>query len=149
MSARRLAVFAVIPLLMLLALRAAAIDITVLPSPELQARYEKLTHEFRCMQCQNNSIADSPVGLASDLRREVKEQLIAGKSDDEIRAYMVQRYGNVILFTPPLVASTAWVWLFPVLAVIGGAAIGVVVVRRRSKLLASDDSVVDSEEVSR
>ena len=149
MSARRLAVFAVIPLLMLLALRAAAIDITVLPSPELQARYEKLTHEFRCMQCQNNSIADSPVGLASDLRREVKEQLIAGKSDDEIRAYMVQRYGNVILFTPPLVASTAWVWLFPVLAVIGGAAIGVVVVRRRSKLLASDDSVVDSEEVPR
>jgi cytochrome c-type biogenesis protein CcmH/NrfF len=62
---------------------------------------------------------------------------------------MVQRYGNVILFTPPLVASTAWVWLFPVLAVIGGAAIGVVVVRRRSKLLASDDSVVDSEEVPR
>ena len=149
MSARRLAVFAVIPLLMLLALRAAAIDITVLPTPELQARYEKLTHEFRCMQCQNNSIADSPVGLASDLRREVKEQLIAGKSDDEIRAYMVQRYGNVILFTPPLVASTAWVWLFPVFAVIGGAVIGVVVVRRRSKLLASDDSVVDSEEVSR
>ena len=149
MSARRLAVFAVIPLLMLLALRAAAIDITVLPSPELQARYEKLTREFRCMQCQNNSIADSPVGLASDLRREVKEQLIAGKSDDEIRAYMVQRYGNVILFTPPLVASTAWVWLFPVFAVIGGAVIGVVVVRRRSKLLASDDSVVDSEEVSR
>lgn len=139
---------AVIPLL-LVALRAVAIDITVLPTPELQARYERLTHEFRCMQCQNNSIADSPVGLASDLRREVKEQLIAGKSDDEIRAYMVNRYGNVILFTPPLVASTAWVWMFPVLAVIGGALIGVVIVRRRSKLLDSDDSVVDPEEASR
>ena len=139
---------AVIPLL-LVALRAVAIDITVLPTPELQARYERLTHEFRCMQCQNNSIADSPVGLASDLRREVMEQLIAGKSDDEIRAYMVNRYGNVILFTPPLVASTAWVWMFPVLAVIGGALIGVVIVRRRSKLLDSDDSVVDSEEASR
>ena len=139
---------AVIPLL-LVALRAVAIDITVLPTPELQARYEQLTHEFRCMQCQNNSIADSPVGLASDLRREVKEQLIAGKSDDEIRAYMVNRYGNVILFTPPLVASTAWVWMFPVLAVIGGALIGVVIVRRRSKLLDSDDSVVDPEEASR
>ena len=139
---------AVIPLL-LVALRAVAIDITVLPTPELQARYEQLTHEFRCMQCQNNSIADSPVGLASDLRREVKEQLIAGKSDDDIRAYMVNRYGNVILFTPPLVASTAWVWMFPVLAVIGGALIGVVIVRRRSKLLDSDDSVVDPEEASR
>jgi len=143
-----LVTLAVIPLL-LVALRAVAIDITVLPTPELQARYERLTHEFRCMQCQNNSIADSPVGLASDLRREVKEQLIAGKSDDEIRAYMVNRYGNVILFTPPLVASTAWVWMFPVLAVIGGALIGVVIVRRRSKLLDSDDSVVDSEEASR
>ena len=145
---RPLVTFAVIPLL-LVALRAVAIDITVLPTPELQARYERLTHEFRCMQCQNNSIADSPVGLASDLRREVKELLIAGKSDDEIRAYMVQRYGNVILFTPPLVASTAWVWMFPVLAVIGGALIGVVIVRRRSKLLDSDDSVIDSEEASR
>jgi len=143
-----LVTLAVIPLL-LVALRAVAIDITVLPTPELQARYERLTHEFRCMQCQNNSIADSPVGLASDLRREVKEQLIAGKSDDEIRAYMVNRYGNVILFTPPLVASTAWVWMFPVLAVIGGALIGVVIVRRRSKLLDSDDSVVDPEEASR
>ena len=145
---RRLVTFAVIPLL-LVALRAVAIDITVLPTPELQARYEKLTQEFRCMQCQNNSIADSPVGLASDLRREVKEQLIAGKSDDEIRAYMVNRYGNVILFTPPLVASTAWVWMFPVLAVIGGALIGVVIVRRRSRLLDNDDSIVDSEEAPR
>ena len=148
MSSRRLVLLAAIPFL-LLALRAAAIDITVLPSPELQARYEKLTHEFRCMQCQNNSIADSPVGLASDLRREVKEQLIAGKSDDEIRAYMVQRYGNVILFTPPLVASTAWVWLFPVFAVIGGAVIGVVVVRRRFVVHLGHLVVGDSRQLER
>jgi hypothetical protein len=68
---------------------AFAIDTTMLPDPVLQQRYEDLTHEFRCMQCQNNSIADSPVGLASDLRRDVKELLLAGKTDDEIRAYMV------------------------------------------------------------
>ena len=84
------------------ALQVAAIDITVLPNEELQKRYEALTHEFRCMQCQNNSIADSPVSLASDLRRDVKEQLLAGKTDDEIRASMVSRYGNVILFKPPM-----------------------------------------------
>jgi cytochrome c-type biogenesis protein CcmH len=136
-------------LLLSLSLRAFAIDITVLPNEQLQRRYQALTHEFRCMQCQNNSIADSPVGLASDLRREVAELLIAGKSDDEIRAYMVQRYGNVILFTPPLAPSTAWVWMFPVLAVFAGAIIGVVIVRRRSKMVDTDDSVVEPEEVAR
>ena len=126
---------------------ATAVDITVLPDEELQRRYDALTHEFRCMQCQNNSIADSPVGLASDLRRQVKEQLLAGKSDPEIREYMVQRYGNVILFTPPLDSSTAWVWMFPVLAVLGGLAVGVVIVRRRSKLVDTDESPVEPEEV--
>ena len=141
------AVFAT--MLLLLSLRAFAIDITVLPNEQLQRRYQALTHEFRCMTCQNNTIADSPVGLASDLRREVAELLIAGKSDDEIRAYMVQRYGNVILFTPPLVASTAWVWMFPVLAVFAGALVGVVIVRRRSRMVDSDDSIIEPEEASR
>jgi cytochrome c-type biogenesis protein CcmH len=136
-------------LVLSLSWRAFAIDVTVLPNEQLQRRYQALTHEFRCMQCQNNTIADSPVGLASDLRREVAELLIAGKSDDEIRAHMVQRYGNVILFTPPLAPSTAWVWLFPVLAVFAGAIIGVVIVRRRSRMVDTDDSVVEPEEASR
>lgn len=150
MSAGRLVTLQMLALLLLsLSWRAFAIDITVLPNEELQRRYQSLTHEFRCMQCQNNSIADSPVGLASDLRREVAELLVAGKSDDEIRAYMVQRYGNVILFTPPLAASTAWVWMFPVIAVFAGAIIGVVIVRRRSKMVDTDDSIVEPEEVTR
>ena len=140
-----LVTLAVIPLL-LVALRAVAIDITVLPTPELQARYERLTHEFRCMQCQNNSIADSPAGLASDLRRDVQEQLLAGKSDDEIRAYMVQRYGNVILFTPALDSSSGWVWVLPVLAALVGLIVGVRIVRQRARLVAQDDSAVDVEE---
>jgi cytochrome c-type biogenesis protein CcmH len=122
---------------------ACAIDITVLPDEKLQQRYEALTHEFRCMQCQNNTIADSPVGLASDLRRDVKELLIAGKSDDEIRAYMVQRYGNVILFTPPFKGSAIWVWLTPLVALAGGIVVAVVIVRRRGKLVGADDSDVD------
>ena len=125
---------------------AFAVDPTTLPTPELQARYEAMTHELRCMQCMNNSIADSPVGLASDLRRDVKELLLAGKSDDEIRAYMVQRYGNVILFTPPMSGSSAWVWVLPGLAAIGGLLIAVRIVRRRSNLVEQDDSIVDGEE---
>jgi cytochrome c-type biogenesis protein CcmH len=120
-----------------------AIDITVLPDAKLQQRYEALTHEFRCMQCQNNTIADSPVGLASDLRRDVAEMLIAGKTDDEIRAYMVQRYGNVILFTPPFKGSAIWVWLTPLVALAGGIAVAIVIVRRRGKLVATDDSEID------
>ena len=132
-----------------LSLAAFAVDITVMPTEELQQRYKALTHELRCMKCQNNSIADSPAGLAYDLRLQVKEQLIAGKSDDEIRAYMVQRYGNVILFSPPLESSTAWIWVVPGLAVLAGLVIGIRIVRRRATLVASDDSPVDAEESSR
>jgi cytochrome c-type biogenesis protein CcmH len=124
---------------------AIAVDTTVLPDAKLQERYESLTHEIRCMQCQNNSIADSPAGLASDLRRDVKEMLIAGKSDDEIRAYMVERYGNVILFNPPLSKSTAWVVFAPAIAVIGGVIVAFVLVGRRRRLVEGDDSVVDDE----
>lgn len=125
-----------------IALPAFAIDTTVLPNPELQARYENLTHELRCMQCQNNNIADSPAGLATDLRREVAEMLTAGKSDDEVRAYMVQRYGDVILFNPPLNSSTVWVWATPLVALVGGLIVAFVIVRRRGRLVATDDSEV-------
>jgi len=128
---------------LLLARAGLAIDITVLPDEKLQQRYETLTHEFRCMTCQNNTIADSPVGLASDLRRDVAEMLMAGKTDDEIRAYMVQRYGNVILFTPPFKGSAIWVWLTPLVALAGGIVVAVVIVRRRGKLVMTDESVPD------
>jgi cytochrome c-type biogenesis protein CcmH len=124
--------------------RVLAVDITQLSDPALQQRYETLTHDLRCMQCMNNSIADSPVGLASDLRREVKELILAGKTDAEIRAYMVQRYGNVILFTPPLTdSSSLWVWVLPALAALGGLFIAFRIVRQRTRLVEQDDSPVD------
>jgi cytochrome c-type biogenesis protein CcmH len=107
-----------------------AIDPTVLP----------------CMQCQNNSIADSPVGLAADLRRDVKEMLLAGKTDDEVREYMVQRYGDVILFRPPMKARTAWVWIAPMLVLTGGLLVGIRIVRRRAALVANDDSTIDTDD---
>jgi len=129
--------------------RAFAIDITVLPTDELQQRYEGLTHELRCMQCQNNSIADSPVSLAADLRRDVAEQLLAGQSDAQIRASMVKRYGNVILFRPPMQAATVWVWIAPLLFLLSGVVVAVVVVRRRTAMVAADDSTVDVEESAR
>ena len=120
-----------------------------MPTPAMQERYDGLVHELRCMQCQNQSIADSPVGLAEDLRRDVREQIIAGKTDAEIRESMVARYGNIILFRPPFERSTAWVWLAPFLLLLLGGFIGVRIVRQRSSMVAGDDSVVDADETAR
>lgn len=124
---------------------ARAVDNDAMPNPGLQKRYDDLTHELRCMQCQNQSIADSPVGLASDLRRDVREQLLAGKSDDEIRATMVARYGNFILFRPPFDASSGWVWVAPFLLLLVGVIVTVRIVRQRSRMVVDDPSDPDSD----
>ena len=131
------------------AAQVVAVDVDAMPNAEMQERYDALTHELRCMQCQNQSIADSPVGLASDLRRDVREQIIAGKSDAEIRTAMVARYGNIILFRPPFQASTAWVWILPFLLLIVGVYVAVRIVRKRSAMVATDDSVIETEDVQR
>jgi cytochrome c-type biogenesis protein CcmH len=130
-------------LLLALCAGAFAVDTTVLPSEALQKRYEALTHELRCMQCQNQSIADSPVDLAAGLRRDVQEQLIAGRTDAEIRESMVRRYGNAILFRPPLDAQTAWVWIAPIIALLGGFVVAIVIVRKRSSMIEGDESSID------
>ena len=126
-----------------------AFDIESMPTPEQQKRYDGLVHELRCMQCQNQSIADSPVGLAEDLRRDVREQIIAGKSDQEIRDSMVARYGNVILFRPPFKGATAWVWIAPFLFLLFGGFVAVRIVRKRASMVAGDESVVETDESAR
>jgi len=136
-------------LLLGVAIPSAAFDIESMPTPEMQRRYDGLTHELRCMQCQNQSIADSPVGLAEDLRRDVREQIIAGKTDAQIRDSMVARYGNIILFRPPFTPSTAWVWVLPFLLLLVGVLIAVRIVRHRTTLVANDDSVIEPEDVTR
>ena len=146
----RLAALAMLGTLLLgVSLSSAAFDIEAMPTPAMQKRYDALVHELRCMQCQNQSIADSPVGLAEDLRRDVREQIIAGKTDAEIRESMVARYGNVILFRPPFKPSTAWVWIAPFLLLLVGVFVAVRIVRKRSSMVAGDDSVVDTEEPPR
>jgi cytochrome c-type biogenesis protein CcmH len=104
-----------------------------LPDPKLQQRYLDLTHELRCMQCQNESLADSPVGLASDLRRDVREQILAGATDEQIRDLMVSRYGEFILFRPRMSARTAWLWFAPAVLMIVGFVIAVRVLRDRQR----------------
>lgn len=145
----RSAARALAPLLLLLAcLPVLAIDPIELSNPALQARYRELTHELRCMQCQNQAIADSPVGLAGDLRREVRELLLAGKTDDEVRDYMVARYGEFILFRPRDSARNIWLWWGPGILLLAGAVLVARVVRARGALVDRDTEPVD-EDVSR
>lgn len=124
---------------------ALAVDPTEMPTPELEARYLALTHELRCMQCQNESLADSPVQLAADLRAEVRDMLLAGKSDAEVRAFMVARYGDFILFRPRFTARTAWLWLAPGVLLLIGAVVLTRVLRTRRELLDQDLEPVDED----
>jgi cytochrome c-type biogenesis protein CcmH len=124
---------------------ASAVDPTQLPDPRLQARYEALTHELRCMQCQNEAIADSPVDLAADLRNQVKEQLLAGKSDQQIREWMAARYGDFILFRPRYSLRNAWLWGAPLVLLLVGVWVSFRIVRQRARLLASDLEPVDQD----
>lgn len=118
--------------------RARAIAPTRMPTPALEARYERLIHGFRCMQCQDESLANSPVSLAADMRRQIRQMLLAGDSDQQIRNFFVSRYGYFILFKPPFVLKTAWLWLTPGVLVLGGALVALWVIRKRRTLVASD-----------
>lgn len=121
-------------------------DAPPMADPQLQQRYLALTHELRCVQCQNESIADSPVEIAKDLRREVRERLLAGMTDQQIRDLMVSRYGEFILFRPRWSARNALLWLAPGLLLLAGLAVAWRVIRRRGELLAADDAEVPGDE---
>jgi cytochrome c-type biogenesis protein CcmH len=122
-----------------------AVDPTEMPTQQLQSRYLALTHELRCMQCQNESIADSPVSLAADLRREVRELLLAGKSDEDVRQFMLARYGDFILFRPRFTTKNFWLWALPGVLLLIGAVVAVRVVRQRSALVAGDDEPLEED----
>ena len=117
---------------------AHAIAYTQMPTPQLEARYLNLIRNFRCMQCQDESLADSPVDLAAEMRRHIRDMLLAGKTDQQIRDFMVSRYGYFILFKPPFVAKTAWLWLTPGAVLLVGVIAALVIIRRRAVLVASD-----------
>jgi len=101
------------------------------PNPVVEERLKGLAEELRCLVCQNQTIADSSAPLALDLRNQIRTQIAAGRSDDEIRAYMVDRYGDFVLYRPPFKARTAVLWLGPLLLIVIGGAVFFAVVRRR------------------
>jgi cytochrome c-type biogenesis protein CcmH len=95
------------------------------------ARAVKLAEELRCLVCQNQTIADSNAELAQDLRRQIREQVAAGRTDGEIVAYMVARYGDFVLYRPPLKATTALLWAGPALLLVFGFLVLIRIVRGR------------------
>jgi cytochrome c-type biogenesis protein CcmH len=123
-----------------------AIDLTPpLPDPKQQQRYITLIHELRCMQCQNETLADSEVSLAADLRLEVHDLVAQGKSDAEVRDYLVSRYGDFILFRPRVSWRTAWLWALPGLLLLAGAIAAMRVLIARTRLVDGDTAPIESE----
>ena len=88
--------------------------------PVIEQRLAKLSHELRCLQCQNQTLADSPAGLATDMRNEIRAQMKAGKSDQEIVAFLTQRYGDFILYKPRVTYTTYLLWFGPFVLLLGG-----------------------------
>jgi cytochrome c-type biogenesis protein CcmH len=94
----------------------------VVADPALEARVLKLSEVLRCLVCQNQSIAESNAELAQDLRGQVREQLAAGKSEEEVVDYMVARYGDFVLYQPPVKATTLILWAGPGVLLVAGLA---------------------------
>ena len=97
-----------------------------------EQRFHDLTAELRCVMCQNQSLADSDAPIAHDLRREVFNLMREGRSDAEIKAFLVERYGEFVLYRPQFGGGTLMLWLGPAIVFLAGAAVVVVVVRRRA-----------------
>jgi len=116
---------------------ASAIAPMEFDSPQQRQRFVQLTSELRCLVCQNQSLADSDAPLAQELREDVLNMMKNGKSDDEIRDFLVARYGDFVLYDPPVQPSTWALWFGPFILLLVGAAALAMAVRRRSRL--SDD----------
>lgn len=133
-------------LLVLAAAPAMPIDTAApLPDPAQQQRYQALIHELRCLKCQGETVADTQAMFGEDIRRQVREMVGSGKSDDEVRQYLVDRYGEIILLRPRWSAGNAWLWLAPGIFLLGGAFVAWRIVRQRGGLLDSDTSEVSDE----
>jgi cytochrome c-type biogenesis protein CcmH len=137
-------------LALLLPLQALAVGnpADMLPDPAQEARARELGRDIRCMVCQNQSIEDSEVGLARDLRLIVRERIVAGDSDAEIMRFLHARYGDFVLLKPPFAWSTAILWATPVVAVLMGLGL-IAAMRRRAAAVAGAPPPLTEEERKR
>ena len=111
-----------------------------LADPVQQATYERLTREVRCLVCQNQTIADSTAPLAADLRRQIHAQIEAGQTEEEIKLYLLARYGDFVLYRPRFKSSTALLWLAPaLLLLLGGFTLRRIILRRAGLPVPADE----------
>ena len=103
--------------------------------PQIEQRMKTLTEQLRCLVCQNETLADSRADLAEDLRKQIREQIRAGKSDKEIIAYLTARYGDFVLYKPPVKSTTYLLWFGPFVLLVAGTAILFVFLKRRRDLI--------------
>ena len=99
-----------------------------------ELRFQHLTHQLRCPMCQNETLADSNAPIARDLRNQIFQMMQQGKSDGEIKQYLVARYSKFVLYDPPLTPGTWLLWFGPLLILLGGAAVVLVAIRKRSRI---------------
>jgi cytochrome c-type biogenesis protein CcmH len=125
---------------------AQAIDPLPFKDHAQEVRFQALTRELRCLVCQNENLADSNADLARDLRHEVFNLMQQGKSDEEIKQYLVDRYSDFVLYDPPVKSSTLLLWFGPLIILLAGAAVVVVTVRRRGRATAAAENDKPTDE---
>ncbi len=116
--------------------------------PVLQARYETIISEVRCLKCQNQTIKDSNAFLAGDLRREIRRMLAEGKTDDEIYDFLVVRYGEFALYRPRMSGKTLILWIAPGLLILLGGIVAIRVVRKRMSMPIDDDDEIEPNQAA-
>lgn len=116
-------------------------------NPEIEARLNRLAENLRCLVCQNESLASSRADLAEDLRREIREQMMQGRNDEEIIQYLTDRYGDFVLYRPPIKPVTYLLWGAPALFVLIGGTAWYIVLRRRRFMQA--EQMVSPDELQR
>jgi len=110
-------------------------------NPAVERHMQELASELRCLQCQNQTLADSNAPLAVDLRQQIREMLARGESDQQVKEYLVARYGDFVLYRPPFKATTVALWVGPGLLLVLGVAAMLLAIRRRRELLAQEPSL--------
>jgi len=115
--------------------------------PQIAQRMRALTEQLRCLVCQNETLADSRADLAEDLRKEIREQMKAGKSDQEIIAFLTQRYGDFVLYKPPVKSTTYLLWFGPFVLLFAGTGVLYLYLKKRRELI--DDQPLTADERTR
>jgi len=133
-------------LMILLSASVAAQEPLVFASQQQQDRFDQLTRELRCLVCQNQTLADSDAPLAHLLRTEVYEMLQTGLSNDQIKQFLVERYGDFVLYRPPVQNNTYLLWLTPLILLLGGAVVLRSSIKKRTALLADDEPMDEPPE---